>query len=57
VGRSRRSDLRRDEQRYAYKRDGRPCHRCGTPIVSWTPRTRTIWACPTCQRLGRHPTG
>lgn len=54
VGRRRRSDLRRrDEQRYVYKREDRPCHRCGTPIVSWVPRSRTVWACPRCQRLRR----
>ncbi len=53
VGRSRRSDLKRDEQRYVYKRHDRPCHRCGTPIVSWTPRSRTIWGCPSCQGLSR----
>jgi endonuclease-8 len=51
VGRRRRSDLRRDEQRYVYKRDGRPCHRCGDTIVGWLPRTRLVWACPTCQHL------
>ncbi len=49
VGRRRRSDLRRGEQRYVYKRADRPCHRCGTPIRAWTPRSRTVWACPSCQ--------
>lgn len=53
VGRTRRSDLPRDEQRYVYKRHDRPCHRCGDTIVSWMPRSRTIWGCPTCQGLAR----
>ncbi|MEE8602252.1 Fpg/Nei family DNA glycosylase [Euzebya tangerina] len=50
VGRRRRSDLRRGERLYVYKRHDRPCHRCGTPIVQWEPRSRTIWACPVCQQ-------
>lgn len=49
VGKRRRSDLRKDEQRYVYKRHDRPCHRCGITIVQWTPRSRTVWACPSCQ--------
>ncbi len=49
VGRTQRSRLPRDLQRYVYKRHDRPCHRCGTPIVSFVPRTRTVWCCPTCQ--------
>ena len=53
VGRRSRARLPRDEQRYVYKRHDRPCHRCGTPIVMWTPRSRTIWGCPTCQDLSR----
>ncbi|AXV07708.1 Formamidopyrimidine-DNA glycosylase [Euzebya pacifica] len=53
VGRRSRGRLPRDEQRYVYKRHDRPCHRCGTPIVMWTPRSRTIWGCPTCQGLAR----
>lgn len=53
VGKRRRSDLRGDEQRYVYKRHDRPCHRCGTTIIKWQPRARTIWACPQCQNLGR----
>lgn len=53
VGRRRRSDLRADERLYVYKRHDRPCHRCGTPIRMWLPRSRLIWACPTCQHLAR----
>jgi endonuclease VIII len=51
VGRTRRSDLKRGERLYVYKRHDRPCHRCGDTIVSWMPRSRLIWACPTCQDL------
>lgn len=51
VGRRRRSDLRAGERLYVYKREDRPCHRCGTPIRMWMPRTRLIWACPSCQDL------
>ncbi|HEX5148599.1 MAG TPA: DNA-formamidopyrimidine glycosylase family protein, partial [Candidatus Limnocylindrales bacterium] len=41
---------------YVYRRTGRPCRRCGTPIVSARqggdlPRT-TYW-CPSCQGLAR----
>jgi endonuclease-8 len=41
---------------YVYRRTGRPCRRCGTPIASVRqgrdlPRT-TYW-CPTCQGAGR----
>lgn len=49
VGRVQRSRLPRDQQRYVYKRHDRPCHRCGTTVISWVPRSRTVWACPTCQ--------
>ena len=49
VGKKRRADLRRGERLYAYKRHDRPCHLCGTPIIKWEPRSRTIWACPSCQ--------
>lgn len=51
VGRKRVSSLPKDQQRYVYKRHDLPCHRCGTEIVSWTPRSRTIWGCPSCQGL------
>ncbi len=47
--RKRRADLRRSERLYAYKRQGRPCRRCGTEIVSSDIDDRTIWWCPFCQ--------
>jgi formamidopyrimidine-DNA glycosylase len=49
AGARRRSDLARDERLYVYGRAGLPCRRCGTEIAAWTPRTRTVWACPSCQ--------
>ena len=42
-------DLPRDERLYVYHRDGEPCRRCGTEIVRWDMRGRSVWACPTCQ--------
>ena len=42
-------DLRRDERLYAYKRDGLPCRRCGTKIVTSELANRSMWWCPTCQ--------
>lgn len=39
----------RGERVYAYKRDGLPCRRCGTPIVSDDAGGRSIWWCPACQ--------
>jgi endonuclease-8 len=49
VDRSRRSDLKRGERLYAYKRHGRPCRRCGSSIRSSDIDDRTIWWCPDCQ--------
>lgn len=49
VDRRRRSDLKRGERLYAYKRQGEPCRRCGTPIASTEIDDRSIWWCPTCQ--------
>ncbi len=49
VDRSRRSDLKRGERLYAYKRRGKPCRRCATPIRSSDIDDRTIWWCPDCQ--------
>jgi endonuclease-8 len=48
-------DQRAVGPRYVYRRTGRPCSRCGTPIQSAQqgvdlPRT-TYW-CPTCQPIG-----
>lgn len=50
VGARTRGELAREERLYVYKRDGLPCRRCGAEIVRWTPRTRAIWTCPSCQR-------
>jgi len=34
---------------YAYRRTGRPCLVCGTPIARTTHATRNLFWCPTCQ--------
>jgi endonuclease-8 len=44
-----RSKVPAGERVYAYKRDGLPCRRCGTPIVSEDAGGRPIWWCPSCQ--------
>lgn len=49
VDRRRRNDMKRGERLYAYKRQGEPCRRCGTPIASTDIDDRSIWWCPTCQ--------
>lgn len=49
VDRRRRGDMKRGERLYAYKRQGEPCRRCGTPIASTDIDDRNIWWCPTCQ--------
>lgn len=49
LGKSRRSDLKRGEKLYAYKRHGRPCRRCGSEIVAADIDGRNIWWCPSCQ--------
>lgn len=38
------------ERLYVYKRDGRPCRRCGAAIRKAPLAGRTVWWCPTCQR-------
>ncbi len=38
-----------DERLYVYKRDGKPCHRCGTEIRLAEIAKRKAWHCPTCQ--------
>jgi endonuclease VIII len=55
VGRRRRSDLRADQQRYVYKRHGRPCHLCGTEVVRWMAAGRVCYACPVCQGMPEVP--
>ena len=49
VDRRRRADMKQGERLYAYKRQGEPCRRCGTPIASAEIDDRNIWWCPTCQ--------
>jgi endonuclease-8 len=49
LDRSHRSDLKRGERLYAYKRRGKPCRRCGSLIQSSDIDDRTIWWCPDCQ--------
>lgn len=49
VGRRRRSDLRRGQRLYVYKRDGRECRRCGAEIGKAEMGGRSIWWCPSCQ--------
>lgn len=49
VGATSRSKLTRDQRLYAYKRRGRPCHRCGTAITSADIDGRHIWWCTRCQ--------
>lgn len=38
-----------DNRLYVYKRDGEPCHRCGTEIRLTEIAKRKSWHCPTCQ--------
>jgi endonuclease-8 len=40
-----------DENRlYVYKREGEPCHRCGTEIRLTEIAKRKSWHCPSCQK-------
>lgn len=39
------------DRRYAYKRGGRPCLRCGTAVQTWPLGGRNISHCPSCQPL------
>jgi endonuclease-8 len=51
VRRLRSRGLSRAEYRFAvYGREGRPCHRCGEPIVGENPGGRRLYFCPSCQR-------
>lgn len=38
-----------DDRLYVYKRDGLPCHRCGTEIRLIEIAKRNAWFCPACQ--------
>lgn len=44
-----RSKLKRAERLYAYKRQGKPCRRCGELILAADIDGRNAWWCPTCQ--------
>ncbi|NNF64548.1 MAG: Fpg/Nei family DNA glycosylase [Acidimicrobiia bacterium] len=52
VDAKRRSDLRRLERVYVYKRHGEPCRRCATPISTTDMANRRMWWCATCQPPG-----
>lgn len=43
-----------DRSLEAYGQDGRPCSRCGTPIVRVRFTNRSSYLCPTCQRQRGH---
>lgn len=49
VGRRRRSDIRRAESAYVYKRRGEPCRRCETLVQRVEMQGRKVWWCPSCQ--------
>jgi formamidopyrimidine-DNA glycosylase len=38
-----------DRSLHAYGQEGRPCERCGTPIVRVAFMNRSSYFCPTCQ--------
>ncbi len=38
-----------DDRLYVYKRDGKPCHRCGESIRLVDIGQRKAWYCPSCQ--------
>jgi endonuclease-8 len=42
-------ELARGDRLYAYKRDGKPCRRCGDEIRSADADGRNVWWCATCQ--------
>ncbi len=41
--------IKNGERLYVYKRDGLPCHRCGTEIRLVEIAQRKAWFCPSCQ--------
>ncbi|WP_316668038.1 bifunctional DNA-formamidopyrimidine glycosylase/DNA-(apurinic or apyrimidinic site) lyase [uncultured Propionibacterium sp.] len=44
-----------DRELAAYGRAGKPCPRCGTPIVREAFMNRSSYRCPRCQRLPKSP--
>lgn len=49
IGKTSRAKLNRYERLYCYKRQGKPCRRCGDTIVTAEVDSRKIWWCPTHQ--------
>lgn len=49
VGVRRRSDIRRGDRAYVYKRQGEACRMCGTTIRMTEAAGRKVWWCPECQ--------
>ncbi|HYK36280.1 Fpg/Nei family DNA glycosylase [Alloacidobacterium sp.] len=45
-----RGPVREDEERYVYRRHGKPCFVCGTKIVRDELAGRTAYWCPACQK-------
>lgn len=43
--------LRRSTGVYVYRREGRPCVRCGLPVSAQDHQGRRLYWCPGCQRL------
>src|SRR3984893_3627947 len=41
--------MRRGEEHWVYGRQGRPCRRCGTPILKAGQEDRVTYWCPSCQ--------
>ena len=44
---------RRSTGVYVYRREGRPCLRCGSPVAAQDHQGRRLYWCPTCQKLPR----
>lgn len=49
VGAASRGRVRAGDRLYVYKRTGRPCRRCGTPIAEGESASRRVFWCPRCQ--------
>ncbi len=47
---SRKDPALRGEEHYTYRRHGKPCFLCGTPILHRDLAGRTLYWCPVCQR-------
>ncbi|WP_104165306.1 Fpg/Nei family DNA glycosylase [Arthrobacter sp. SX1312] len=42
---------KRSAPHYVYKRTGKPCRRCGTPILTAVMAARNVYWCPRCQEV------